>query len=98
MFENKKILILGMARSGYEAAKILVKKNNKVILNDLGKEEKQNPEQVKELRNLGVELIFGSHPDDFLDTSFNYLIKNPGIAIDHKYVLRAKELGIEVIN
>ena len=98
MFENKKILILGMARSGYEAAKILVKKNNKVILNDLGKEEKQNPEQVKELRALGVELIFGSHPDDLLDTSFNYLIKNPGIAIDHKYVLRAKELGIEVIN
>lgn len=98
MFENKKILILGMARSGYEAAKILVKKNNKVILNDLGKEEKQNPEQVKELRNLGVELIFGSHPDDLLDTSFNYLIKNPGIAIDHKYVLRTKELGIEVIN
>ena len=98
MFENKKILILGMARSGYEAAKILVKKNNKVILNDLGKEEKQNSEQVKELRDLGVELIFGSHPDDLLDTSFNYLIKNPGIAIDHKYVLRAKELGIEVIN
>ena len=26
MFENKKVLILGMARSGYEAAKILVKK------------------------------------------------------------------------
>ena len=28
MFENKKILILGFARSGYEAAKFLSKRNN----------------------------------------------------------------------
>ena len=34
MFENKKIVILGMARSGYEAAKVLIKRNNEVILND----------------------------------------------------------------
>lgn len=32
MFENKKILILGMARSGYEAAKVLIKRGNTVIL------------------------------------------------------------------
>ena len=38
MFENKKILILGMARSGYEAAKVLIKRGNTVILND-GKNE-----------------------------------------------------------
>ena len=38
MIENKKVLILGFARSGYEAAKLLLKKNNTVILND-NKEE-----------------------------------------------------------
>ena len=31
MFDNKKILILGMARSGYEAAKYLSKFNNTII-------------------------------------------------------------------
>lgn len=98
MFENKKILILGMARSGYEAAKMLIKKNNTVILNDSKSEESQNEDQVNELKELGVELVFGSHPGDLLDKSFNYLIKNPGVPIDHKYVLKAKELGIEVIN
>lgn len=98
MFENKKILILGMARSGYEAAKLLAKKNNTIVLNDFKEEKFQNPEQVAELRNLGIELIFGSHPDDLLDSSFDYLIKNPGIAIDHKYVVLANNLGIEVIN
>lgn len=98
MFENKKILVLGMARSGYEAAKYLIKHGNAVILNDGGSEEKQKKEQVEELRELGVTLIFGSHPDDLLDDSFDYLIKNPGIPIDHKYVLKSRELNIEVIN
>jgi len=96
MFENEKIFILGFARSGYEAAKLLAKRGNKVILNDM--KEEQNKEHVKELKDLGVEIILGSHPDDILDKSFNYLIKNPGVPIDHKYVLKANELGIEVIN
>lgn len=98
MFENNKVLILGLARSGYAAAKVLVERGNKVILNDGKEEEKLDKEQVKELRELGVELVFGSHPDDLLDNSFDYLIKNPGVPIDHKYVLQARKLGIEVIN
>jgi UDP-N-acetylmuramoylalanine--D-glutamate ligase len=98
MFENNKILILGFARSGYQAAKILIKRGNEVYLNDAKSEDKVDQEQAKELRDLGVNLIFGSHPDDLLDKSFDYLIKNPGVPIDHKYVLKANELGIEVIN
>ena len=42
MFHNKKILILGMARSGYEAAKFLIKRGNDVILNDSKEEEKMD--------------------------------------------------------
>ena len=98
MFENNKVLILGMARSGYQAAKFLIKRGNIVYLNDGKSEDKMDPVQVKELRDLGVNLIFGSHPDYLLDSSFDYLIKNPGVPIDHKYVLEARELGIEVIN
>lgn len=98
MFEKKKVLILGFARSGYHAAKVLCARENEVILNDSKPIEKLDKEQAKELEELGVNLILGSHPDDLLDDSFDYLIKNPGVPIDHKYVLKAKELGIEVIN
>ena len=98
MFKNNKILILGFARSGYEAAKVLIERGNEVILNDNKKEELQDQEKIKELRDLGVTFIFGGHPDDLLDSSFDYLIKNPGVPIHHKYVLKARELGIEVIN
>ena len=98
MFKKNKILILGMARSGYQAAKLLIKRGNDVYLNEFKTEDKMDKDQVKELKDLGVNLIFGSHPDDLLDESFDYLIKNPGVPIDHKYVLKARELGIEAIN
>ena len=57
MFTNNKILILGFARSGYEAAKLLIQRGNEVILNDGKDESKQNAEQVKELTDLGVKFI-----------------------------------------
>ena len=98
MFHNNKVLILGMARSGYQAAKFLIHRGNEVYLNDSKEEEKMDSSQVEELRKLGVHLVFGSHPDDLLDESFDYLIKNPGVPIDHKYVLKARELEIPVIN
>ena len=98
MFENKKILILGLARSGYQAAKLLIKRNNIVYLNEAKSEDKLNKSQLEELKGLGVNLVLGSHPDDLLDDSFDYLIKNPGVPIEHKYVLKSHELGIEVIN
>ena len=98
MFDDKKILILGMARSGYEACKYLSKHNNTIILNDGGSRDKQDKDKVLELERLGITMIFDSHPDDLLDDSFDYVIKNPGIRNDHKYVIKAKELGIPVIN
>ena len=98
MFENKKIFILGFARSGYEAAKYLIKRNNEVLINDGKEESKVDQKKKEELEKLGVKFFFGSHPDDLLDNSYDYLIKNPGVPIHHKYVEKAKEIGVEVIN
>ncbi len=98
MFKNNKILILGFARSGYQAAKFLVKRGNIVYLNDAKSEENVDRDHLKELKELGVNVILGSHPDELLDSSFDYLIKNPGVPIDHKYVLKARILNIPVIN
>ena len=95
MFENKKIFILGMARSGYEAAKLLSDYNNEIIVTD-GKEQKE--ELVSELKFLGVKVIITSDQVSLLDDSFDYVIKNPGIKYDNPVVVKAKELGIKVIN
>lgn len=95
MFENKKIFILGMARSGYEAAKLLSDYNNEIIVTD-GKEQKE--ELVSELESLGVKVIITSDQLSLLDDSFDYVIKNPGIKYDNPVVVKAKELGIKLIN
>lgn len=95
MWENKKIYILGMARSGYEAAKLLISKNNKVLITDM---KEQNEENVKELKDLGVEYIVTNEPEILLDNSFDLVVKNPGINKDHLVVKKAKELNIPVIN
>ena len=95
MFENKKIFILGMARSGYEAAKLLSDYNNEIIVTD-GKEQKE--ELVSELKSLGVKVIITSDQLSLLDDSFDYVIKNPGIKYDNPVVVKAKELGIKVIH
>ena len=95
MFENKKIFILGMARSGYEAAKLLSDYNNEIIVTD-GKVQKE--ELVSELEFLGVKVIITGDQLSLLDDSFDYVIKNPGIKYDNPVVVKAKELGIKVIN
>ena len=96
--EYKKVLILGFAKSGYEAAKVLIKRNCEVIINDSKTFDNIDKEKYEELKSFGVEFVLGSHPDDLLDETFTHLIKNPGVPIDHKYVLKAKKLNIDVIN
>ena len=96
MFKNNKIIILGMARSGYEAAKVLVKRNNEVILNDKNIEQDKN--HIKELKDLGVKVILGEHPLDLIDESIDYVIKNPGIKDSNEMIVKAYDLGIKVIN
>ena len=95
MFEKKKILVFGMARSGYAVAKLLSNFNNNIIITD-GK--KQNEEHIKNLEEKDITFILSNAPEDLLDETFDYLIKNPGIRKDHPCVLKARELGIKVIN
>jgi UDP-N-acetylmuramoylalanine-D-glutamate ligase len=64
------------------------KRNNQIVLND--KNSDQDKEHIKELEGLGVKVILGDHPDDILDESFDYLIKNPGVHFDHKYLVYAQ--------
>jgi len=96
MFKNNKIFVLGMARSGYEVAKLLAKRGNSIVLNSNAEDEDEN--HIKELKELGVELILGTHPENLIDNNFDYVIKNPGVKENHDYVVKARELNIPVIN
>ena len=95
MIKDKNILILGMARSGISIAKLLAKYNNKIVITDL-KEQKE--EIVKELEALNIKIIISNHQEELVNDSFDYVIKNPAIRRDNAAVIKAKKLGIPVIN
>ena len=95
MFENKKIFILGMARSGYSAAKLLDLHNNTILITD---SKEQNQEHVKELEDKGIRVVISESPEGLLDGSYDFVIKNPGIKINHPVCEKARELNIPITN
>lgn len=95
MYKNKKIFVLGMARSGYEVSKLLSKYNNSIVVTD---KNDQDLKHVEELDELGVSFIKSDNPVDLIDSSFDLVIKNPGIRYDHPLILKAIDLGIKVVN
>ena len=94
MPKNKKVFVLGMARSGYEAAKLL-SKDNQVLITD---QKEQNEEHVRDLKNRNVEYVITTHPDELLTKQFDLMVKNPGILPSHPCVQKAKRLNIPIIN
>ena len=95
MYDNKKMFILGMARSGYEVAKVLAKHNCTILITDM---KEQDEEKVNELKQLGINLIVTDKPEELLDNTFDYVVKNPGIKVEHPVCLKAETLNIPVIN
>lgn len=95
MYDHKSIFILGMARSGYEVAKLLSKHNCKILITD---REEQDSNQVLELESLGIKYITSTNQEELLNNSFDYVVKNPGIKIDHPVCIKAKDLNIPIIN
>ena len=95
MFNNKKIFVFGLARSGYEVSKLLSKYNNEIIVCDKTDEDQ---DKIKELNKLGVKFYKTDNPENLLDSTFNYLIKNPGISDNHPCIKKAQELKVPVTN
>lgn len=95
MYNNKKIVILGMAKSGYEVARLLSKYQNAITITD---QKEQDEEKVEELNQLGIELIITEKQEDVINEKVDIVIKNPGIRKDHKAVLKAKKMNIPVVN
>ncbi|MGX7111792.1 UDP-N-acetylmuramoyl-L-alanine--D-glutamate ligase [Gemella cuniculi] len=92
--KNKKILILGFARSGYSTAKILKKLNFDVTLN--AADDLSNNAHARELRELGVKIVDKSHPLSLLE-EIDLIVKNPGISYGIEILQKAIEKDIDII-
>ena len=93
-FPFSHVLVLGLARSGTAAAKLLLKSNIKVRINDYSTNE--NDEVVLELKKMGADVIVGSHPLSVLD-HIEMIVKNPGIPYDNVVIKEAQKRDIPII-
>ncbi|SEQ61076.1 UDP-N-acetylmuramoylalanine--D-glutamate ligase [Virgibacillus subterraneus] len=93
-FPYSHVLVLGLAKSGTAAAKLLLQSGKRVRVND--KNANENDDAVNELKSMGAEVITGSHPLCVLD-SIEIVVKNPGIPYDNPILVEAKKRDISII-
>ncbi|MGX7264519.1 UDP-N-acetylmuramoyl-L-alanine--D-glutamate ligase [Enterococcus crotali] len=94
-YENKKVLVLGLAKSGVSAAKLLHELGALVTVNDF-KQFDQNPE-AQDLLTLGIRVVTGGHPIELLDEDFSLIVKNPGIPYTNPLVEKALSMKFPVL-
>ncbi|AOV08345.1 UDP-N-acetylmuramoyl-L-alanine--D-glutamate ligase [Sporosarcina ureilytica] len=93
-FIGQKILVLGLAKSGYAAAKLLHSLGAEVTVNDASPLE--NNAEASALLKEGVRVICGGHPTDLLDEDFAVIVKNPGIPYTNSMIQQAIEKEIPI--
>lgn len=92
---HKKVLVLGLAKSGVAAASLLHKLGAFVTVNDY-KPLSENLE-AQGLLEQGITVICGGHPIELLEEGFELIVKNPGIPYHNPMIKEAIEKGIPVI-
>jgi UDP-N-acetylmuramoylalanine--D-glutamate ligase len=94
-YRGRKVVVLGLARSGVAAAKLFHGIGADVVVNDR-KEREQCPE-AGELEALGLSVVCGGHPEGLVNAETALLVKNPGIPYTAEPIVEAIRLGVEVV-
>ncbi|NIK75868.1 UDP-N-acetylmuramoylalanine--D-glutamate ligase [Paenibacillus castaneae] len=94
-YQGRRVVVLGLARSGVSVAKVFHQFGAEVVVND--KKDRELCPEADELTALGISVLCGSHPPDLITEDTALLIKNPGIPYSSPPVQQAAELGVEII-
>ena len=94
---GKKVLVLGLSKSGIAAAK-LAKKHGAVVYLTEGKNvTSENLYKVEELENLGINVEYGAHSDEFINKA-DLVVTSPGIPPHSEIIQRIRKQNIPVIS
>ncbi len=95
-WNEKKVVVLGLARQGKALARYFSERGAEVVLSDLKPSEKLEKEQL-ELIDLKVAYVLGEHPTSLLDHA-DVLCLSGGVPADVPLAEKARESGILVTN
>ena len=86
-YENKRVLVVGMARSGIAAAQLLRANGAEVTIND-SKTEEELGEGLNVLKGLQLNWRLGCPAESLLEGQ-EVLVISPGIPVDAPFVRKA---------
>ena len=93
-YQGKKVLVLGLGKSGIDEAELLAKLGDTATVND--KNEPSDLNQVAALEAQNIKVVTGSHPLALL-TDIDLMVKNPGIPYTNVLVAEAQKRGLKII-
>ena len=91
--KNKRVLVVGMARSGLAAAKLLCQLGATPVLSD----NKKEIEGIDELIAIGCESRLGE-PAEALVEGCDAVIVSPAVWYNAPVILKAQQLGVPVMS
>jgi UDP-N-acetylmuramoylalanine--D-glutamate ligase len=95
VLKNKKVLIVGLGKTGVAAARFLKQKGALVTATDIRPDAEIA--EAGELRSLGINIEAGGHRvESFLDTDL--IVVSPGVPPDIEPLQRAGDKGISIIS
>ncbi|GGH26362.1 UDP-N-acetylmuramoyl-L-alanine--D-glutamate ligase [Paenibacillus segetis] len=94
-YRGQQVVVLGLAKSGVQVAKTLYEHGAIVTVND--RKNRQECPEASQLEALGISVICGGHPEGLIHSEVKLVVKNPGIPYTAPPVVRAIELGIDVV-
>ena len=94
---DKKVLILGLSKSGVSAARYLSEQGADCYITENKPLQDKDKELVSELNAEGIKVETGAHSDEFINDSY-IAITSPGIPPKSEIFTRLKEKNIKFNN
>ncbi|MFC6255299.1 UDP-N-acetylmuramoyl-L-alanine--D-glutamate ligase [Secundilactobacillus hailunensis] len=95
-YEGKRVIVVGLAKSGLNAARLLKKLGAEVTVSDQQPLEKNSEAQELQTEG-GYTVLTGEQDPSQLDAGFDLMVKNPGIPYDVPLIKAAVDQKLPII-
>ncbi|MBT1072085.1 UDP-N-acetylmuramoyl-L-alanine--D-glutamate ligase [Pelotalea chapellei] len=93
---NKKVLVVGLAKTGVACARFLASRGSRVTVTDM-RDEAALSSQLAELEGCNIKKALGHHDEnDF--TSSDLIVVSPGVPQDHPLLVKGRNAGVEIVS
>lgn len=92
---GKKVLVVGLGKSGKAAARALNNAGAIVSIQDSSTADKLDTQFLQYMKNENINAFLGVKPDDM--SGYDMLVLSPGVPVDLDFIEDARKKGIEII-